>query len=189
MTKPTQCVLHPERPGQPPGRSGFSWLFFDRFEEIVGGAAFVAMTAMVFVNVVCRYLFNSPIPGTDELATLAFTWATFLGASLGIRRQLHLGIEFVTRVFPDRVQAFCGLMVSALIGAFAVLLLIYSGQIMRTAHLKLTPVLQWPYTIVYLAVPVGTLLMLLRLVPIIRAQVLRLAGRGGGVGSAEVVPL
>ena len=78
-------------PGGLRGARAFSRLFFDRFEEIVGGAAFVAMTAIVFVNVVCRYVFNSPLPGSDELATLAFTWATFLGASVGIKRQITSG--------------------------------------------------------------------------------------------------
>jgi TRAP-type C4-dicarboxylate transport system permease small subunit len=179
----------PQRPGFFPGCLGFLPLLFHYFEEIVGGAAFVAMTVMVFVNVVCRYVLNSPVPGSDELATLAFTWATFLGASLGIKRQIHLGIEFVTRLFSLRLQALCGLIVSALIAVFAMLLLAYSWQIMRSAHLKLTPVLQWPYTIVYLAVPVGALLMLLRLAPVVRVQVRLLAGRGERTPAPEAVPL
>jgi len=189
MATSANPMLGFEHPGQAPGCSGFFRLFFDRFEEIVGGAAFVAMTAMVFVNVVCRYLLNSPLPGSDELATLAFTWATFLGASVGIKRQIHLGIEFVTRLFPPRVQALCGLLVSALIGLFAVLLFFYSWHITRGAHLKLTPVLQWPYTVVYLAVPVGALLMLLRLAPIVRMQLRRLVGRDERTPTAEAVPL
>jgi len=188
MTTPLSGLPHSERPGTPPGRSGFPRLLFDRFEEIVGGAAFVGMTAMVFVNVVCRYLFNDPIPGSDELATLAFTWTTFLGASLGIKRQMHLGIEFVTRLFPPRVQALFGVLVSALIGLFAALLLFYSWHIMRSAHLKLTPVLQWPYTVVYLAVPVGALLILLRLAPIVRVQLRRAAGRDARTPTGEAVP-
>ena len=189
MTTPLSGLPHSERPGSFPGRSRFPRLLLDRFEEIVGGAAFVAMTVMVFVNVVCRYLFNDPIPGSDELATPAFTWSTFLGASLGIKRQIHLGIEFVTRLFPPRVQALCGVLVSGLIGLFALLLLFYSWHIMRSTHLKLTPVLQWPYTIVYLAVPVGALLMLLRLAPIVRMQLRRLAGRTERTPTGEAVPL
>ena len=81
------------------------------------------------------------------------------------------------------------MLVSALIGFFALLLLFYSWHIMRSAHLKLTPVLQWPYTIVYLAVPVGALLMLLRLAPIVRMQLRRLAGRNERTTTGEAVPL
>ena len=151
--------------------------------------AFVAMTGMVFVNVVCRYVLSSPIPGSDELATLAFTWATFLGAILGIRLQLHLGIEFVTRLLPNRLQAACGLLVSVIIAAFSCLLFLYGLKIMATAHLKLTPVLQWPYTWVYLAVPVGAGLMLIRLGPIVSTQARRLMGRTTAGHAPEGLPL
>ncbi|MFB3817590.1 MAG: TRAP transporter small permease [Candidatus Methylomirabilales bacterium] len=162
-----------------------AWL--DRAEEIVGGAAFVGMTAMVFVNVICRYLLNSPIPGSDELATLMFTWAVFLGASVGIRRELHLGIEFVTRLFPLRVQALCGLLVSLLMAGFAILLLVYGWKIMGTAHLKLTPVLQWPYVWIYLAIPVGAVLMLVRLVPIAAGHLGRLLGKRVALPASQAV--
>ena len=144
MTTPLSGLPHPERPGKISGALALSPRSPGSNRGDRGGGAFVAMTAMVFVNVVCRYLFNDPIPGSDELATLAFTWSTFLGASLGIKRQIHLGIEFVTRLFPPRIQALCGVLVSALIALFAFLLLLYSWHIMRSAHLKLTPVLQWP---------------------------------------------
>jgi C4-dicarboxylate transporter DctQ subunit len=164
----------------------FTWL--DRAEEILGGAAFVGMTGMVFLNVVCRYVANSPLAGSDELATLMFTWAVFLGASIGIRRQLHLGIEFVTRLLPARAQALCGLAVSLLMAAFAALLLVYGWRIMQTAHFKLTPVLQWPYIWVYLAVPVGAVLMLLRLAPITGAHLRRLGRRTDPASAAKAVP-
>lgn len=172
-----------------PGRGGVLRLLVHYFEEIVGGFAFFAMTVMVFVNVVCRYVLNSPLPGSDELATLAFTWATFLGASLGIRRQLHLGIEFVTRLLPLRLQAFCGLLVSLIMAGFAGLLFAYSLKIMATAHLKLTPVLQWPYTWVYLAVPVGAMLMVIRLAPIAATQARRMVGREQAERAPEGVHL
>jgi C4-dicarboxylate transporter DctQ subunit len=156
---------------------------------VVGGVAFVGMTAMVFVNVVCRYLLNSPIPGSDELATLMFTWAVFLGASVGIRRQLHLGIEFGTRLLSPRLRALSGLLVTLCMGGFAVLLLVYGWKIMQTAHLKLTPVLQWPYVWVYLAIPVGALLMILRLLPIAAAHARQLAGRTQAAAAPGALPL
>jgi TRAP-type C4-dicarboxylate transport system permease small subunit len=152
----------------------------DHLEELVGGAAFAAMTAVVFANVCARYVLNDPIPGADELATLGFTWAVFLGASAGVRQRLHLGIELVARlVRPPRARAALALLVAALMGGFAVLVGVYGVKLMATAQFKRTPVLQWPYTWVYLAVPVGAALMLLRLLPIARQHWRELAGRAG----------
>ena len=49
---------------------------------------------------------------------------------------------------------------------FAVILGVYGTKLMRTGYLKRTPVLQWAYTWIYLAIPVGAALMLVRLPPI-----------------------
>lgn len=164
------------RAGDRPARRGVGRLLLERFEEILGGAAFVCMTAIVFVNVVFRYLFNDPVPGADELATLGFTWAVFLGAAAGVRQRLHIGIEFLTALLPPRPRAAVGLLVALLMGFFAVMIGLYGGKLMLSGHFKLTPVLQWPYTWVYLAIPVGALLMVCRLVPIAAEQVGRLRG-------------
>jgi TRAP-type C4-dicarboxylate transport system permease small subunit len=144
---------------------------------VVGGGAFVAMTAIVFANVVCRYVLNDPIQGADQLATLGFTWATFLGASAGVKQRLHLGIEYVTQALPPRPRAAAGLLVVALMAFFAVLLAVYGTKLMLSGHFKRTPVLQWSYAWVYLAIPVGALFMLGRLLEVAREHVARLRGR------------
>ena len=97
---------------EPPG---LARRVFDHVEELIGGGAFVAMTAIVVVNVVSRYLFNDPIPGADELATLCFTWAVFVGAAAGVRQRLHIGIEFIVNWFPPRGRAALGLLVVLLL--------------------------------------------------------------------------
>ena len=105
MTESAQGAAEPEPAGPGSPRPGFGWLLLDRIEELVGGVAFVGMTAIVFVNVVSRYVFNDPIPGADELATLCFTWAVFVGAAAGVRQRLHIGIEFIVNWFPPRGRA------------------------------------------------------------------------------------
>ena len=179
------------RAGDRPARRGPGRLLFERFEEILGGAAFVGMTVIVFVNVVFRYLFNDPIPGADELATLGFTWAVFLGAAAGVRQRLHLGIEYLVALLPPRPRAAVGLVVVLLMAFFAAMVGLYGGKLMLSGHFKLTPVLQWPYTWVYLAIPVGGALMLLRLVPIAGEQLARLRGAAPAAAGREpeVLPL
>lgn len=175
------------RAGEKPARPRLGRQLLERFEEVLGGAAFVGMTGIVFVNVVFRYLFNDPIPGADELATLGFTWAVFLGAAAGIRQRLHIGIEFVTNLFPGRCRAAAGLLVALLMAAFAVLLAVYGSKLMLSGHFKRTPVLQWAYTWVYLAIPAGAVFMLVRLWPIAREQAALLRGGVARTISASAV--
>ena len=176
MTESAQGVSEPAPSGPGSARPGLGRLVFDRFEELVGGVAFVGMTAIVFVNVVSRYVFNDPIPGADELATLCFTWAVFVGAAAGVRQRLHIGIEFIVNWFPPRGRAVLGLLVVALMAFFVGIVGYYGIKLMLSGNFKLTPVLQWPYTWIYLAIPVGAALMLVRLLPIAGEHLARLRG-------------
>jgi TRAP-type C4-dicarboxylate transport system permease small subunit len=152
------------------------WRLLDRLEELIGGGAFVGTTVIVFINVVSRYVLNDPIPGADELATLCFTWAVFVGAAAGIRQRLHIGIEFIVAWLPARARAAMGLLVVVLMAFFAALLGVYGWKLMLSGHFKLTPVLQLSYRWVYLAIPVGAGLMLVRLLPIAAEHLARLRG-------------
>jgi TRAP-type C4-dicarboxylate transport system permease small subunit len=156
---------------------------------LIGGVAFVGMTAIVFVNVVSRYVLNDPIPGADELATLCFTWAVFVGAAAGVRQRLHIGIEFIVNWFTPRGRAALGLLVVILMAFFAGLVGVYGTKLMLSGHFKLTPVLQWSYAWIYLAIPVGAALMLVRLLPIAAEHLARLRGAPGGeLGSGAATP-
>lgn len=187
MTESAQGASEPAGPGST--RPGLGRLVLDRVEELVGGTAFVGMTAIVFINVVSRYVFNDPIPGADELATLCFTWAVFVGAAAGVRQRLHIGIEFVVNWFPPRGRAVLGLLVVVLMAFFVGLVGFYGITLMRSGNFKLTPVLHWPYTWIYLAIPVGAALMLVRLLPIAAEHLARLRGVRGDEIQAPVSTL
>lgn len=49
--------------------------------EAIGAVLVVAEICILFSGVVSRYVFNSPIIWTDELATFLFLWLAMLGLS------------------------------------------------------------------------------------------------------------
>jgi TRAP-type C4-dicarboxylate transport system permease small subunit len=63
--------------------------------EIVLVALLAAMVAMVFGNVVLRYVFNSGITVSEELSRWAFVWMTFLGAIIAVKDGGHLGTDML----------------------------------------------------------------------------------------------
>lgn len=63
-------------------------------------AAISGMVALVGMQVLLRYGFNTTLAWTDETSRLAFVWSIFLGIPLGIRRGAHIGIEFLTARLP-----------------------------------------------------------------------------------------
>ncbi len=75
--------------------------------EALLALAMAAMVAMVFGNVVLRYLFDSGILVSEELSRFLFLWLTFLGAVVVFRRGGHLGFDTVARALPRGGRLLC----------------------------------------------------------------------------------
>ena len=77
-------------------------------ERSIDAAAIVAFTGIflcVFLQVILRYVFNSPMTWSEELARYLFIWCAFLGWIIASRRNSHLAMNFAIERLPQRVQA------------------------------------------------------------------------------------
>jgi len=93
----------------------------NRAEEIVISLLLVAMTLLVFVEVVLRFGFNTGYLWSQELTLLLSAWLVLFGASYGLKVGAHIGVDAFVRLFPPWGQriltgiavllslAYCGL--------------------------------------------------------------------------------
>jgi TRAP-type C4-dicarboxylate transport system permease small subunit len=78
-------------------------------DRLVGwalAACLGTMTCIVFVSVVFRYVLNSPLAWTEELASLLFAWLTFVGAYVGFRSRSHIAIDTLVIFLPENARRF-----------------------------------------------------------------------------------
>lgn len=68
---------------------------FHQLEESVLSILLVAMTILVFAEVVARFVFNHGISWAQELTLIINSWMVLLGASYCIREKVHIGVEFL----------------------------------------------------------------------------------------------
>lgn len=88
------------------------------------------MVLMVFGNVVMRYAFNSGISVSEELSRWLFLWLIFLGASVAVHEQSHMGSDMVLDLLPPQLQK-----VAVVVGQLLMLWatwLIFSGSLAQT---------------------------------------------------------
>ena len=78
--------------------------FFQNFEEIICGGFLVTMISIVILNVFLRYVFNYSIFWAEEVSTICFVWATFLGASAVYKNKMDIGIDVLITKTPEYVQ-------------------------------------------------------------------------------------
>lgn len=130
--------------------------------EVVVSAGFLCVTvSVVILNVILRYAFRSGLFWVEEIATASFIWSVFIGAAAAYRLKMHIGIDLITKLFPERAREITALVINALM-AFINGYICYLSILMIQANLlKRTPVLNIPSLYVNLAITVGFGLMAL----------------------------
>jgi C4-dicarboxylate transporter DctQ subunit len=70
----------------------------DHMEEWIIGLMLAAMTALTFLQVVMRYVFNSGFSWALELTTVFFSFMIFVGISYGVRVGSHIGVDALVKM-------------------------------------------------------------------------------------------
>jgi C4-dicarboxylate transporter DctQ subunit len=78
--------------------------FTDSIEEFLIAFFLGSMTLLTFANVVLRYLFNDNILWALELTVFMFAWMVLVGASYGVKKHFHIGVDVVINVAPEGLR-------------------------------------------------------------------------------------
>lgn len=76
----------------------------DHLEEWIIGLMLAAMTALTFLQVVMRYVFNSGFSWALELTTVFFAFMIFVGISYGVRVGSHIGVDALVKMMPHKTR-------------------------------------------------------------------------------------
>jgi TRAP-type C4-dicarboxylate transport system permease small subunit len=126
----------------------------------------IAMVAVSFGQVFGRYVLNFAPAWCEELARYLFVWVVFLGAPIGVREKGHMALRLVQDHLSEKGRRFCsGLVYAAAAGFLFTLAWQGIALVLRTVS-QVSPTLQISMRWVYVAIPVGSLLMLLHLAAI-----------------------
>ena len=123
------------------------------------------MVTITFVTVVTRYVFAFPLSYIDQLVPNMFVWVTFLGASAAVKRRAHLGLSLLYDLFPARGRAALDALILFGCGVFFLGTAVYGAKIVSMQmENRLMASLGYPSWFVGLAVPVGSVLFVVRAV-------------------------
>ncbi|KUO48749.1 MAG: hypothetical protein APF76_17850 [Desulfitibacter sp. BRH_c19] len=138
--------------------------FFDNFEEIIGGILLILVLTMVCSEILSRSLLGRSIIWVEEVSRVLFVWAILIGAGAGIKTNQLVSIDVVYQKIPDRFKIVLDIIIfiSISIGLFVLgytgynLMLKYMSDLMAMSGL--------PRGYLYASVPVGCVVMILRLI-------------------------
>ncbi|MCB1894893.1 MAG: TRAP transporter small permease [Zoogloeaceae bacterium] len=103
-------------------QSGFGRLV-DNIEETFIAISLGLMTVITFANVIARYVFNANILWALEATVNLFAWLVLVGASYGVKKTFHIGVDVVINMVPAPVKKLMAILAVAACVGFSLLLL------------------------------------------------------------------
>ncbi len=122
---------------------------------------FAAIVVVVFAQVVSRFVFNAPFSWSEELARYLQVWLILLGSAACVRRGLHLTVDYAVHSLGPRRQRDLRLLALAGVIFFLGVVIVSGIALISATANQTTPALEIPIRVVYLALPIGALLMLI----------------------------
>ena len=119
----------------------------------------LVLLAMLFIQVLNRYVFSLSWPALQFIIPLCFAWLTMLGSALGIRRKLHFEIDlFSSKLGQAGRRAYATLMFCAVVLGGAIMA--STGfDLARLGAIKSHPATGLPFVYIYASILIGGLLI------------------------------
>lgn len=154
----------------------------DHFEEYVLIGSLFFSVALVFLQVVMRYVFRNSLSWSEELARYIFLWQIWLGASYAAKEGRHLRIEIIKDFLGPRGKIIFEGLATMIWFGFCLFLALKSFELtkMLLVRHQLSPAMRIPIGYAYASVPVGCTMMALRLLQ-------KMRGLLGGLTKGEAV--
>ncbi len=139
---------------------------WDKLEEILIVILISIASYLSFQEVVLRAVFNTGWGGSYEITIMALIWCAFIGVSLGIKENVHIGVDLLVNKFPAKVKTLFTFLSIACCLVFGVIIAIQGfkfAMFISKSHL-LSRDLRLPMEYAYMAVPVCGVLVTARFI-------------------------
>lgn len=127
--------------------------------EFLTGLCLFVVVVTVFLQVFFRFVLKLPAPWTEELSRLAFVYMAFFGAVLGAKYNMHLSVDFLSKVPKKWRKHILSVSYIACI-AFMAVFTWYGWVHAKNSEVQLTPTLEISYFYIYLIMPFSGILMI-----------------------------
>lgn len=139
---------------------------FNNLEAIICSTLLGIMLIILTAQVISRYIFNSSISWSEELARYLFIWFIFIGMSYAALKDAHIKIDSLLVVFPKAIRRYVLYLGTIVWIIFNIIILVYSFEYTKTLFVSGQKSLGTQILIgyVYVAIPTGFALTTIRLV-------------------------
>ncbi|WP_031545130.1 TRAP transporter small permease [Salinicoccus luteus] len=138
----------------------------NRFEEGFLIATLVLMVALIFGQVIGRYIFQNAPSWTEEAARYIHIFQVWIGAGYAVKLREHIKVSAFIDLFHGMTRKVIDIVALIIWFLMVLLVAIFGTQLVMTTlqYGQVAPATQIPFWLPYLAVPIGALSMMIRLI-------------------------
>lgn len=151
----------------------------DNLEKAMLMIFLVVMTIAMGMQIIARFVFNSPLSWSEELSRFMFVWSGFVSISYCLKKGIAIRIEQVRDFFPEKIKTVFNLIVWVILLAYFVYMIPnaydFFYQAVKTG--QKAPAMQIPMSLIYVAPVSGFALAVFRLIQNILHDIRKLVHR------------
>lgn len=127
------------------------------FEDALCTLALGSVSLIIFGQVISRFFFNYTPEWSEELSRYLIVWTIFIGTAIGVRNNIHIGVDALLRLLPPSFKLTMEVLLNVIGMVVSALLIWLSFQfIEQTMEFgQVSPAMQIPMAWPYMAMPVG----------------------------------
>lgn len=145
----------------------------------------VALTCIVFADVILRYIFKQGFPWTQEIATLMLVWFSLIGMAIGVLEKLHINIEMFTAKLSDKALSVLESINYLVIAVFGGLMVYFGAFIMNMTKMSTMPATKLPSSVLYIILPLSGILVVLNAILVAAKQDKKIFNENGLTAGEE----
>lgn len=120
-----------------------------------------SMTLIITFQIFTRFFFSYTPRWSEELSLLLLIWVTFFGIAVGFREKLHIGMEFLVKLFPKKIQRLFEFFTKILILVTGGIFVYYGVQFTKLMHNSKMAGLGIPQSFLYACIPICGFLLII----------------------------
>jgi len=140
------------------------------FEDWIAFGFFWVLALVIFHQFFTRYALNDSASWTEEIARYLLICTVFIGATIGVRKNNHIQVDFFYRILPRPLMRVLSTLVDLVRVAFLGYAAYLTFLLMQKIGGQPMSVVNWPIGIMYAVVLTGFVLMTWRAVQVALAN-------------------
>lgn len=136
-------------------------LFLNKIANVVAVALLSAMTVVILLGVLFRYLLLKPLPWSEDLGRYLMIWLALLAVGVVMQNRRHVAVTLAIEWLQPGVRLVVMLLADALVVGFGSIMGVLSIQYLTEAMPQISPSLHIDLWWVYLAFPFYAFLLVI----------------------------